>query len=530
MAPAGPPFDKPNADTIIRSSDGVEFRVRRSILEEASEVFEDMFTVPQGVQNASRDRKLQEVDVTEDGITVDRLLRLCYPVTPPIFDSVHLVGSVLDAAKKYMMEHASSVMEGQLSAMTASHPLEVFAIAARHQLESEAQGTRTHIQAKLDAGDTTAPVASLKTVRAIPLFRLLSVDTDGTHRNLFDQQTREPTPVDDVDCLDSPPAYPFDRTSISDAALRSSDGLLFHVHTQVLYFAAPNLYERIVGSSDDLPNHDVDPARHIRLLEVPEKSGILFNLLCLCYPIDIDARPLYSYVQKLLPPARKYGMQAALTKLRAALVTFVDNADADEDLEFAGYALACANGLENEARYAARQYLRRNENFEHTWKIERFMENLSAAAYFRLLQYRRTCSRLAFSLAGEDLHPMAREGGYIWNACVLCECDDSRRPLTSDAPRLWFANFMHETALALKRWPCGSTVLNDKRFNDAVRGASSCSNCGRWATAHLKAFITRFAAHVDAALYAVSLNSTPPPVLYGLLDTHWIAQVPLEVN
>ncbi|OCH84621.1 hypothetical protein OBBRIDRAFT_389161 [Obba rivulosa] len=512
MTHAGPPFNKASADTIIRSADGVEFRVRRSILEESSQVFEDMFTLPQGKDDVDAPQRvpgshgIPVVEVTEDSTTLDCLLRLCYPVPPPTFDSVNLVGSVLDAAMKYMMDHASSVMIGHVVAMTASHPAEVFAISARHELAKEAQGTLPYLRALLDEGGENISVTELEVVPALPLFRLLSESEDSMCR-LFEITSSDPPSASDRDCLDNPPPYPFDTISLSDAAIRSSDGILFHVHTQVLYFAAPALYEKLVSAGDEPLVKKPDPTRHIHLLVVEEKSRILYELLRLCYPLDNSAQPAYYYVRDLIPPARKYGMQAVLTKLRTALTAFVDTADADEDLEFAGYALACANGLENEARNAARRFLRRNEHFEHSWKVEVFMENLSAAAYFRLLQYRKTCSRIAGALADGDMPPMAREGGYIWNACILCECDDSQRPLTSDSPRQWWTNFMRDTAIALRRFPCGSTVLLDnKRFNDAVRAASSCSNCGRWAAAHLRDFVNRFAAHIDTKLAAVPLE------------------------
>ncbi|EMD39269.1 hypothetical protein CERSUDRAFT_122690 [Gelatoporia subvermispora B] len=46
------PFTKSSADVIIRSSDGVDFRVHRIVLAEASPVFEGMFSLPQGPRSA----------------------------------------------------------------------------------------------------------------------------------------------------------------------------------------------------------------------------------------------------------------------------------------------------------------------------------------------------------------------------------------------------------------------------------------------------------------------------------------------
>jgi hypothetical protein len=43
----GPPFDHANADTILQSSDEVDFYVYRGILSTSSSVLEAMFSLPQ---------------------------------------------------------------------------------------------------------------------------------------------------------------------------------------------------------------------------------------------------------------------------------------------------------------------------------------------------------------------------------------------------------------------------------------------------------------------------------------------------
>ena len=47
-APA--PFNKPNADMVLRSSDNVDFRLPKQILALTSDFFELMFSVPQAAQ------------------------------------------------------------------------------------------------------------------------------------------------------------------------------------------------------------------------------------------------------------------------------------------------------------------------------------------------------------------------------------------------------------------------------------------------------------------------------------------------
>jgi len=47
ISKAGPPFDRPDADIILRSTDGVEFHTFKSILSLASQFFNDMYEIPQ---------------------------------------------------------------------------------------------------------------------------------------------------------------------------------------------------------------------------------------------------------------------------------------------------------------------------------------------------------------------------------------------------------------------------------------------------------------------------------------------------
>ncbi|KAI6140206.1 hypothetical protein BKA82DRAFT_4517396 [Pisolithus tinctorius] len=70
-AEASWPFDDPNAEVILRSSDNLHFRVFKGNLALASPVFKDMFTL--GAQNRNR---------------VGHVLRLIYPLTSPKLDSV----------------------------------------------------------------------------------------------------------------------------------------------------------------------------------------------------------------------------------------------------------------------------------------------------------------------------------------------------------------------------------------------------------------------------------------------------------
>ncbi|KAH9927007.1 uncharacterized protein B0H18DRAFT_854239, partial [Fomitopsis serialis] len=140
-APA--PFNSPRSDIILRSRDRVDYRVRSSILAEASSVFEDMFDIAREapVEQCPRRDGIPVVPVTETSEVVDLLLRLCYPVTTPVFTSLSQVRDVLTAVDKYLMEGLTEMMKRQLTDFTldGAHPLLVYITAYAYHFEDVAR-------------------------------------------------------------------------------------------------------------------------------------------------------------------------------------------------------------------------------------------------------------------------------------------------------------------------------------------------------------------------------------------------------
>ncbi|KAI5123489.1 hypothetical protein M0805_008858 [Coniferiporia weirii] len=170
------PFDDipfPTEVAILRSSDGVDFKVYKNILVLASPFFRDMFSLPQSTENVSSTSSEVDaksgtlldppvIDVAESSDTLDALLRLLYPLPPPIFpgtlpsgvvsDSKAFIKSVelvLAAALKYDMalvvralctkltEAANKTLpDGSVADDTLA--LRVHALACRYGLKEEA--------------------------------------------------------------------------------------------------------------------------------------------------------------------------------------------------------------------------------------------------------------------------------------------------------------------------------------------------------------------------------------------------------
>jgi BTB/POZ domain len=77
MPPAGPPFDDPSADLILRSNDGVDFHVFKIILSLASKPLAEKFIKSEDADG------VRVVEFTQDSKFLDLVLRHLYPVPLP---------------------------------------------------------------------------------------------------------------------------------------------------------------------------------------------------------------------------------------------------------------------------------------------------------------------------------------------------------------------------------------------------------------------------------------------------------------
>ncbi|KAI5987106.1 hypothetical protein EDD15DRAFT_1509830 [Pisolithus albus] len=145
-ARASSPFDHMKADLILRSSDGVDFRVFRLFLSLASPFFETLFDLPQPSEEANADMEIKDglpvIPVSEGSKTLDPLLRLCYPCTlaeDPVIEDFGEIIDVLDAAKKYSLDAIQSAVCKSLFTpkILEAHSLRCFAIACRARMQEQ---------------------------------------------------------------------------------------------------------------------------------------------------------------------------------------------------------------------------------------------------------------------------------------------------------------------------------------------------------------------------------------------------------
>lgn len=146
MAPE--PFDHPDADVILRSSDKepVDFRVFKLFLSLASPFFAMIFTLPQPNSPAYTEYEdgIPVIQMSEDKRTLHLLLQFCYPIALldiPRLSSLQELQSVTQAALKFEMGGVKRFAKKTLlePRFVESQPLRVFAIACRFGWIAEAK-------------------------------------------------------------------------------------------------------------------------------------------------------------------------------------------------------------------------------------------------------------------------------------------------------------------------------------------------------------------------------------------------------
>lgn len=154
------PFDDPAADFVLRSSDGVSFRVYRAILSAASPVFRGMFSIPQpsSPPTASAE-EVPTVDLPEDSTALDTLLRYIYPITKPRITSLEDATAILRVGAKYDVISVHAVRDS-LHRFTERDPLGTYAVASSFGFGEEARAAaRATLRLTLDELPDSASLA-----------------------------------------------------------------------------------------------------------------------------------------------------------------------------------------------------------------------------------------------------------------------------------------------------------------------------------------------------------------------------------
>lgn len=393
------PFDDAAADTVLRTSDGVDFYVYRIILSLGSPFFRSMFSLKQPESpsaSATASQGQPVIDVQESSGTLDKLLRLCYPIPDPVIQSIGEVGDVLEAALKYEMEQPTALMKNLLRTGSADQPLQAYVVACRLSMEEEAAAAASIWRVNMpfipetpvgrngpaDWSRTMAGQAYIEPMTQITagaFFRLLRFsrfndvhlfcDPDrGDEEPAFAFHTVTPTPL---------PAFSDEK---ADTVIRSSDGVDFPVHRLIISFAS-----KLLDNGTHLPSS----SKSLPVFQVNEHSEVLDLAIQLCYPMEDPPIHSEELVVQLLRYAITHQARRAKDYVRRSLSSLLDI----HPLRI--FFIAARQGWEAEARGSVMRLL--HTNIDTLYVPE--MEQVSAKVYRAFLKYHYECCRKVAEIA-----------------------------------------------------------------------------------------------------------------------------------
>ncbi|KAI0675760.1 hypothetical protein C8Q78DRAFT_347773 [Trametes maxima] len=398
------PFDRDDADLIIRASDSVDFHVHRLILSLASPVFAGMLTFPQP-PGTDPDRPV--VDVLEDSETLDNFLRVLYPIPDPAMRSLPVIRKVLAAGVKY---DAAAVVMGAKRALVLPHvvkndPLGVFAIACLFEAEAEAkvaaeEAVMSGRVSELARGSSNV----LDEISAGAYYRLLKLDRsrkDGSSAKTSTQSnldfsgvlpfcegrskrssTRQPIPS---------VTEPFNAPD-ADLILRSSDSVDFRVLRVIISYASPTFIQQLCpfdiakgSTSTDEPS--------LPVYTMTEDSVVVDTLLRMLYPMahNLPGAADLDLFLDVLEAAHKYALKKVEKLMRETQMILRIKITYPLKLYFS--SIKC--GAEKEARESAAAIVKNNDVSTIQQQYVPGMETTPAGPYRRLLLYTNQCSAVA---------------------------------------------------------------------------------------------------------------------------------------
>ena len=398
------PFDsEDDADFVLRASGGEQFFVYRSILSVSSPVFRDMLSWDTS-QDQPRTLKHPVVQLSEDCVTIDTLLRICYPVRNPSFKNFSDVDRSLRAANKYQMDYCVEVIDKALS--ESDHELcrswnEIgfgFTIACRWDLKgyirkisttfgNKANVERGHLYAHSSFFDFDNPYTGAKGIyydcmHDIPagaLYRLLKLVRNTAERKMKELWTAS------NHYARSPPRISFEQEKQitfhfevpnviqhgRDVTLKSCDGITFFVHSHVIS-ASSALFEDI-----DIPN--LGPASAV---DVPIDAITLSFILHVCY--HEDGTPWTSFDDLGIQQAETVFLTALRLKViraREFMASYLRSSIKSQPMR--AFLVAARFGLDDVTQEAAVYIAQRN--LAHQYHPE--MEKTEAKHYYALLEF-----------------------------------------------------------------------------------------------------------------------------------------------
>ncbi|KAI0033950.1 hypothetical protein K488DRAFT_38866, partial [Vararia minispora EC-137] len=168
------PFDDSDGDIVLRSSDGVDFRLYTVILRKASHTFHDLFTTP-GLTSSDLTRDgLPVISLSDDARTLRLLLRHIYPVAGPELTDPDDVRALLRALDKYCITSQIAASERLVLGLAERAPELAYALACRFRLPAEVARRAARLTLRKPAGLAVLSEEDAAHVPGLQYHRLLA--------------------------------------------------------------------------------------------------------------------------------------------------------------------------------------------------------------------------------------------------------------------------------------------------------------------------------------------------------------------
>ena len=512
---ASSPFDREDADLVIRTSDGIDFCVHTPVISVASSVLNGIISTKMGIIPDSDGRQVLRLPEKSD--TIEPLLKLCYPITRPPLRSLRQIRDVLNAATSYNIQVIGEMLETRLVTYAEQFPLQVYAISCRNNLENAA---RTAADYAVRKPFWERYHRDIESITAGAYWRLLAYYWDIEKKRNQNKKNRRPkllwkgSEVSSLPSTKAPSPFssfalpPFDETSGGDVVLKSSDGVLFRVYTVILSLASPFFRDMF-----SLPQASTPPdgAGNSPIIPFTESSEALDTLLRVVYPNEDPDLKLVHEIEGVVEAAIKYDLPKCISVMRKKLILCASK----EPIRV--FMIACKNKLADVASAAAHLSLRRPilYSFELGSVVLPFsaLEDITAGSLFRLIEYQRLCSNVAneamsdLTWTREDFTWRTKMNDAIVGSCQKC----SRATLELGEEQLhvvgWWYTFYQEIKTLVRQRPCTALILESESLMDkAVVEAAKCGACVKDCIHTLRTFRTIVTQHLDKRLAEVKIQ------------------------
>ncbi|ESK89345.1 hypothetical protein Moror_16263 [Moniliophthora roreri MCA 2997] len=130
-------FNDSKADVILRTSDGVDFMMYKTLLSLSSSFFDGMFSLPQPDSVKIDQNGLPIVPVPESSAATEKLLMFIHPAHAPVLESLDDIRLVLEPAIKYDMTAVSKRIVAQMERFINAEPLQAYCVAWQFKLRDQ---------------------------------------------------------------------------------------------------------------------------------------------------------------------------------------------------------------------------------------------------------------------------------------------------------------------------------------------------------------------------------------------------------